>query len=104
MFARVTTFQGDPDSVDGPIRFSVQRASQGLGGIPGFLGLFDLADRESGQAVVVTLWATREARDASAEFARDAAKKVAEEGSEHVVSMRDYEVGHFLLGDLPTSS
>ena len=103
MFARVTIFQAAPDSVDGPIRFSVQRASEGLGAIPGFLGLFDLADRESGQAVVVTLWATREARDASAEFARDAAKKVAEEGSESMISMRDYEVGHYLLGELPTA-
>jgi hypothetical protein len=40
------------------------------------------------------LWATKEARDASAEFARNAAKNVAEEGDEQVVSVRDYEVGH----------
>ncbi len=72
--------------------------------MPGFLGLFDLADRKAGQAVIVTLWATKEARDASADFARDAAKKVAEEGSEQVISMRDYEVGHYLFGaGFPTS-
>ena len=62
--------------------------------LPGFLGLFDLSDRKSGEALVVTLWATREARDASAEFARNAAKNVAEEGDEQVISVRDYEVGH----------
>ena len=63
-------------------------------GHPGFLGLFDLSDRKSGEALVVTLWATREARDASAEFARNAAKSVAEEGNEQVISVRDYEVGY----------
>jgi heme-degrading monooxygenase HmoA len=99
MFARVTVFQGPPDSVDGPIRFAVQRASKTVVTLPGFLGLFDLADRRSGHAVIVTLWATKEARDASAEFARKAALSVAEEGDEQVISMRDYEVGHYALID-----
>ena len=49
--------------------------------------------------MVVTLWATEDARDASADFAREAAKRVAEEGAEQVISTRDYEVGHLLLGD-----
>ena len=39
------------------------------------------------------------ARDASADFARQATKTVAEEGGEHVLSMRDYDVGHHFLGD-----
>ena len=53
--------------------------------------------------MIVTLWATKEARDASADFARQAAKGVAEEGDEQVISMRDYEVGHYAFGDgLPT--
>jgi heme-degrading monooxygenase HmoA len=99
MFARVTIFQAAPDSVDGPIRFSVQRATPGLAEFPGFLGLFDLADRKTGHSVVVTLWATKETRDASAEFARNAIKSVAEEGDEQVISIRDYEVGHHLLSD-----
>ena len=104
MFARVTIFQAAPDSVDGPIRFSVQRASQGVQDLPGFLGLFDLSDRGSGHAVIVTFWATKEARDASADFARKATKSVAEEGDEQVVSMRDYEVGHHVLSEgFPTS-
>jgi heme-degrading monooxygenase HmoA len=103
MFARVTVFQGAPDSVDGPIRFAVQRASKGVAELPGFLGLFDLADRRSGHAVILTLWATKEARDASADYARQAVKRVAEEGDEQVISMRDYEVGHYAFRDgLPT--
>jgi heme-degrading monooxygenase HmoA len=104
MFARVTTFQAAPDSVDGPIRFAVQRASQGIAALPGFLGLFDLSDRSTGHAVVVTLWATTEAREASVEFARNAAKEVAEAGDEQVISVRNYEVGNHLLSpDLPTT-
>ena len=104
MFARVTTFQAAPDSVDGPIRFAVQQASQGITALPGFLGLFDLSDRDTGHAVVVTLWATKEAREASIEFARNAAKEVAEAGDEQVISVRNYEVGNYLLGpDFPTS-
>ncbi|MDX6409005.1 MAG: hypothetical protein QOE13_2076 [Gaiellaceae bacterium] len=99
MFARITTFQGEPDSVDGPIRFAVKAASQGMQELPGFLGLFDLSNRPSGRAVVVTLWATKEARAASAEFARDATEKVAEAGTEKVIAMRDYDVGHYVLGD-----
>jgi heme-degrading monooxygenase HmoA len=104
MFARLTTFQAAPDSVDGPIRFAVQRASQGMAALPGFLGLFDLSDRNTGHAVVVTLWATKEAREASLKFARKAAKEVAEAGDEQVISVRNYEVGSYMLGpDFPTS-
>jgi heme-degrading monooxygenase HmoA len=104
LFARVTIFQGAPDSVDGPIRFAVQRASEGLGDVPGFLGLFDLSNRDSGHSVVVTLWTTREARDASADLARTATQSVAEEGGERIISMRDYEVGHHMLSpDFPTA-
>jgi hypothetical protein len=47
MFARVTTFRSARDAVDGPIRFAVQRASEGMMELPGFLGLFDLSDRKS---------------------------------------------------------
>ena len=102
MFARVTTFQAAPDSVDGPIRFAVQRASQGMAAFPGFIGLFDLSDRNTGHAVVVTLWTTNEAREASLEFARNAAKQVAEAGDEQVISVRNYEVGNYLLSpDFP---
>ena len=62
MFARVTTFQGEPDSVDGPMRFPLRKASQGLEELPGFLAIFDLADRKSGRAAVLTLWARKDSR------------------------------------------
>jgi heme-degrading monooxygenase HmoA len=93
-----------PDSVDGPIRFAVKTVSQAAKELPGFLALFDLSDRTSGRAVIVTLWATEEARAASMGFAREATTKVADAGTEEVISMRDYEVGHYLVGDgFPTS-
>ena len=72
--------------------------------LPGFLGLFDLSDRNTGHALVVTLWATKEAREASLEFARSAANDVAEAGGEQVISVRNYELGNYLLStDFPTS-
>jgi hypothetical protein len=55
MLARVTVFEGAPDVVDGPICFPVKRASEGEVELPGFLGLFDVGDRKSGHAVIVTL-------------------------------------------------
>ncbi len=100
LFARVTIFQGSANSVDGPIRFPVKTLSEGLEDLPGFLGLFDLANRETGQALMVTLWATHEARAASAEIARKLTQKVVEETGEQVLSVREYEVGHYLLNDL----
>jgi hypothetical protein len=36
MFARITIFQGKPDSVDGSMRFPVGKASKGLPDLPGF--------------------------------------------------------------------
>jgi heme-degrading monooxygenase HmoA len=67
--------------------------------LPGFLGLFDLANRETGQALMVTFWATQEAHAASAEFARKLTEKVVEETGEQVLSIREYEVGHYMLSD-----
>ena len=99
MFARVTTFQGVPGSVDGPIRFALKTAAKDLVNAPGFLGIFDLTDRENGRSVTVTLWATPEARAASADYARAGAERVAEENLERLVSVDEYEVGHYVLGD-----
>jgi hypothetical protein len=61
------------------------------------LGLFDLSDRNTGHALVVALWATKEAREASLELARNAANEVAEAGDERVISVRNYEVGNYML-------
>ncbi|MDX6369080.1 MAG: hypothetical protein QOG93_582 [Gaiellaceae bacterium] len=97
MFARMTVFQSTPDSVDGAFRFAVRDAVESVDRAPGLLGFFDLSDRGSGRSVIVTLWATREDRAASAERAKAAVERIAEAGGEKVVSVRDYEVGYHLL-------
>jgi heme-degrading monooxygenase HmoA len=99
MFARVITFQGVPGSVDGPIRFALKTVTKDLASVPGFLGILDFADREAGRAVTVTLWATAEARAATADLARARAERVAEESLERVISVDDYEVGHYVFTD-----
>ena len=99
MFARVTIFQGTADSADGPIRFPVRTLGEGLEDLPGFLGLFDLTSRETGRALLVTFWATDEAREASADVAQNLAAKVVEETGEKVLSVREYEVGHYQVSE-----
>jgi heme-degrading monooxygenase HmoA len=99
MFARATTFQSTPGTVDGGIRFLVRELAAAVEELPGFLGLIDLVNRQTGQAVTVTFWETEEARAASAEFARQAASKVAEEGAENVTSVNEYEVGVYTMTD-----
>jgi heme-degrading monooxygenase HmoA len=99
MFARVTIFQGTPDSVDGAVRFAVRDAVESVDRAPGLLGLFDLSDRSTGRSAIVTFWATHEDRAASAERAKAAVERIAEAGGEKVLSVRDYEVGYHLFSE-----
>jgi heme-degrading monooxygenase HmoA len=106
MFARVITFEGTPDSVDGAIRFPIKKIAESLKDVPGFLGMFDLANRKTGRAVVISVWATKEACSASADLARDNSAWVAKEADENVMSIDEYEVGHhtftFTGGPIPS--
>jgi heme-degrading monooxygenase HmoA len=97
MFARVTIFQGTPDSVDGAVRFAVRDAVEKVDRPPGLLAFFDLSDRSTGRSAILSLWATREDRAASAEQAKAAVERIAEEGGEKVVAIREYEVGYHLF-------
>jgi heme-degrading monooxygenase HmoA len=99
MFARVTIFQGTPDSVDGAVRFAVRDAVESVDRAPGLLGLFDLSDRCTGRSAIVTFWATHEDRAASAERAKAAVERIAEAGGEKVLSVREYEVGYHLFSE-----
>jgi hypothetical protein len=97
MFARVTIFQGTPDSVDGAVRFAVRDAVEKVDRPPGLLAFFDLSDRRIGRSAIVSLWATPEDRAATAEQAKAAVERIAEEGGEKVVAIREYEVGYHLF-------
>lgn len=66
MFARVSTIYGMPDRARDAVGTTVPEEIRGL---PGFKGAYALVDRNSGKAVLITLWETEEAMRASQEVA-----------------------------------
>jgi heme-degrading monooxygenase HmoA len=90
MFARVSTFQAAQDkgesAIGGPIPPEVQAMS-------GFKGAYALLNRESGKAMLITLWETQEAMTESAERAKQIrAQMVEEAGGTAAPQVETYEV------------
>ena len=92
MFARVSTYHGDPGRIDEGLdnlrENIVPRAQQ----MDGFKGLYYLLDRESGKALSVTLWASEEAMHASEEAANRLREESAEASGETIDNVERYEV------------
>ncbi|MGA8332501.1 MAG: antibiotic biosynthesis monooxygenase [Mycobacterium sp.] len=70
MYARSTTVQAQPSSVDAGIAHVRDVVIPGLTQVDGCIGLSLLVDRESGRSIVTTAWETEAAMHASAEQAR----------------------------------
>ncbi len=90
MFARVSTFQGTPGQEDkalaGPPPPEVQQMA-------GFRGAYTLFNRKSGKAMLITLWDTEEAMQASAEVAKQVrARTVQETGGTAPAQVETYEI------------
>ncbi len=92
MFARVSTYQGDPGRIDEGLEHArkniVPRAQQ----LDGFRGLYYLIDRESGKALSITLWETEEALRATEEEANRLRHEGAQAYAASVESVERYEV------------
>jgi quinol monooxygenase YgiN len=54
MYARSTTFHGDPHRIDDALHYLRDRAMPALMGMDGFVGLSMLADRTSGRCIVTS--------------------------------------------------
>jgi heme-degrading monooxygenase HmoA len=65
MYARVTRTKSAPETVDEQTDWVDQNILARARSQPGFVGLLDLFDRETGDGLTVTLWETKEARDQS---------------------------------------
>jgi hypothetical protein len=65
VYARSTTFHGRPGNIDAGIAFVKNEAGPTLDAIEGCRGLSLLVDRESGQCIATSSWATDEAMRAS---------------------------------------
>ena len=100
MHARVTTFRSKPDIADGPLRPAIRQRIQSLwSDLPGIVGFIDLVDRETGEALTISIWEDRAALVASEEVARRHREGAAEDGAEQVVAVATYEVGLAFLND-----
>ena len=70
MFARTTTVRGNPGSIDDGIAFLRDRVMPAVEGLPGYVGLSMVADRDSGRCIATTSWADEAAMTASGEQLR----------------------------------
>ncbi len=90
MYARVSTFQESPgqaeQAVGGPVPPEVQS-------LDGFKGAYALLNRTSGKALLITLWETEEAMQASTEVANRIRQAMVDEAGATAPAMVDmYEV------------
>lgn len=69
MFARSTTIQAKPSSIDDGIAYVRDEVMPTLNAMDGYVGLSLLVDRESGQCIATSAWETEEALRTSTEQA-----------------------------------
>lgn len=65
MYARVTQFQADPARADEASRIVDHEIIPGLREEPGFERMYALVDMQTGQGMVVTIWESPAAEEAS---------------------------------------
>ncbi len=92
MFARVSTFQGQPDQTAEGIKFAREQILPAARLQDGFRGIYLLFDRESGRSLSITLWETEEDMKASEDAALRARTESAKAAGEVIVGVERYEV------------
>ncbi|NEK58842.1 hypothetical protein GCU56_13290 [Geodermatophilus sabuli] len=70
MYARSTTFRGNPAAIDDGIAYTREKVLPAVTQMDGCLGLAMLADRHTGRCIVTTSWDDAEAMRRSAEAVR----------------------------------
>lgn len=88
MFARVSTYSGDPDKLVAGFQGSIEGIKQ----LPGQAGAFFCVDREGGKALTMTLWETQEALESSVKAADQLRSQAIQDAEANVESVTHYEV------------
>ena len=78
MYARSTTIQAQPSSIDAGIAHVRDTVMPALEGVDGYTGLSLLVDRSSGRCIATSAWQSEEAMRASAESVRPVRDRAAE--------------------------
>ena len=95
MYARSTTFRGNPDAIDAGIAYTRDKVLPAVQQMDGCVGLSMLVDRHTGRCIVTTSWDDAEAMHASRDGVRairDTAVRTVQ-GLEHETEVVEYEVG-----------
>jgi heme-degrading monooxygenase HmoA len=92
MFARVSTFEGPPETVDEGIRAVREKVIPVVRGLDGYRGLLTLVDRSTGRAVGITLWETEDAMHQSEEAASEVRGESADAGGGRIAHVERFEV------------
>ena len=88
MFARVSTYTGDPDALSR----GFESARDDLQQIEGFSQGYFCVDRESGKGLTVTLWENEQALEASAERAQQLRSRATDPSGATIDSVEHYKV------------
>jgi heme-degrading monooxygenase HmoA len=88
MFARVSTYRGGT----GGLLEGFRRTTEPLARLEGFERAYFLTDAESGRSMTVTVWESRAAMDASADWAEKARDHAAHDSGAVVESVLGFEV------------
>lgn len=78
MYARSTSFHGDPHRIDDAVHYVRDRAMPALLGMDGFVGISMLADRGSGRSVITSSFEDRAALQRSAVEMRGIRARIAD--------------------------
>jgi heme-degrading monooxygenase HmoA len=95
MYARVTTLEGPPDSIDDATQHARENLLPQLQQQDGFKGFIALGDCQSGKVLGVALWESEEALRTSEEAASRMRGGAAEATGATVASVDRYEVTLF---------
>jgi heme-degrading monooxygenase HmoA len=92
LFARMNTFDGSPDRLDDALRNVREEVLPQLHQQDGFKGLMFLANYQSGELQLMSLWESAQAMRTSEEEAKRLRAEVAEAGDQEVANVERYDV------------